>query len=79
MNSGSLRVFGTSTVLEEYLKTRRFRHEMKGKKVTIIETKNLNIGNHQYLINTPELSSGIYFIRFDIGRNVYSKKILLVK
>ncbi|MBL8008611.1 MAG: T9SS type A sorting domain-containing protein [Ignavibacteria bacterium] len=52
---------------------------MKGKKVTIIETKNLNIGNHQYLINTPELSSGIYFIRFDIGRNVYSKKILLVK
>ena len=54
-------------------------YDLSGKKVREIEDKSLNTGNHQYLISAPELSSGIYFIRFDIGRNVYSKKILLVK
>jgi hypothetical protein len=54
-------------------------YNLSGKKVKEIENKNLNIGNHQYLINTPELSSGIYFIRFEIKDKVYTKKVLLIK
>ena len=54
-------------------------YDVSGKKVKEIENKNLSLGNFQYLINTPELSSGIYFISFNIDDKVYSKKILLIK
>ena len=54
-------------------------YDISGKKVREIENKNLNIGNHQYLINTPELSSGIYFLKFNNNNRIYSKKILLIK
>lgn len=54
-------------------------YEISGKKIKIIENKDLHSGNYKYLINTPELGSGIYFLRFNINKNVYSRKILLIK
>ncbi len=54
-------------------------YEISGKKIRIIENKDINSGNYKYLINTPELGSGIYFLRFNINKNVYSRKILLIK
>ena len=50
-----------------------------GKKVKEIENKNIGIGNHQYLINTPELSSGVYFLKAEINKEFFSKRILLIK
>lgn len=68
----SFNLTGTSKVKVELF-------DLSGKKVREIENKSLSIGNHQYLINTPELSSGIYFIRLTINSKVYSRKILLIK
>lgn len=54
-------------------------YDISGKKVKVIENKKFSIGNHKFLIDTPELSSGIYFISLNIDNRVYSKKILLIK
>lgn len=54
-------------------------YDLSGKKIREIEKESLNTGNHQYLINTPELSSGIYFIILNINSKIYSKKVLLIK
>lgn len=53
--------------------------DISGKKVKEIENKILNIGNHQYMINTPELSSGVYFLKTEINKEFFSKRILLIK
>jgi Secretion system C-terminal sorting domain len=53
--------------------------DLTGRRVKEIENRYLNFGNHQYIISTPELSSGIYFIRLNINNKIYSKKILLIK
>jgi hypothetical protein len=52
---------------------------LTGKRVKEIENKYFNTGNYQYIISTPELSSGIYFIRLNINNKIFSKKILLIK
>lgn len=53
--------------------------DLSGKKINEIENTLLNSGKHIYLINTPELCSGVYFIKIKINNSVYSKKILLIK
>lgn len=53
--------------------------DISGKLVKIIEDKMLNQGFYKYNVNTPELSSGVYFLRISSDNKTISKKIVLLK
>lgn len=65
--------------LQNNSKVRLTLFDVSGRKVREIENNNLNSGEHQYLVNTPELSSGVYFINVSVNEKIYTKKIILIK
>jgi Secretion system C-terminal sorting domain len=54
-------------------------YDISGKTVKKIENSLLNQGNYEINVNTPELSSGVYFLKIEINNHSYSKKVLLMK
>jgi len=62
---------------KSYLKMKLYN--ISGKVVKNLTNNNLNIGSYEFYVESPELSSGIYFVNIEINENIYSKKILLIK
>lgn len=54
-------------------------YDISGKKVKEIQKSFFFHGNYQFNVNTPELSSGIYFLKMNIDQDFYTRKILLIK
>ncbi len=52
---------------------------MLGHKVATIVTKRLGKGNHTYIFDANELSSGVYMLRLQAGNNIQSQQITLIK
>lgn len=50
-----------------------------GKVVKLIVNQEFNAGNHKYILDGSELTSGVYFIKLISGNYIDSKKILLIK
>jgi hypothetical protein len=48
---------------------------LNGKKVGVIPTNKYAIGNHQKHLDVSKLSTGIYFLQMNTGKNVITKKI----
>lgn len=71
--------FNINFYLSQSSKVKIELFDISGKKAKVIENKILNIGNYQYMINTPELSSGVYFLKTEINKEFFSKRIILIK
>lgn len=54
-------------------------YDISGRQVKIIENSILNSGKYLLNVYTPELSSGIYFLKTEYNGSSYAKKILLIK
>ncbi len=71
--------FNIAFYLSRSSKVKIVLFNLLGKKVKEIENLNLSIGYHHYMINTPELSSGVYFLKTEINNELHLKRILLIK
>ncbi|MEO6695322.1 MAG: T9SS type A sorting domain-containing protein [Ignavibacteria bacterium] len=54
-------------------------YDISGKLIKTIQNEFMYPGNYKYTVHTPELSSGIYFLKITNNDKSYSKKILLIK
>ncbi len=54
-------------------------YDLNGRFIKTILNKQLNAGNHEFIWNVNEFSSGIYFIEFNAGKNHQVKKVTLLK
>jgi len=54
-------------------------YNILGKKLREIENKYLYMGQYRIVLSTPELSTGVYFLRLHVNGKNYTKKILLMK
>jgi len=54
-------------------------YNMLGEKVCDLLNQNLSAGTYNYKFNATNLSSGMYIYKLTVGRNVVSKKMLLIK
>jgi len=54
-------------------------YDVNGKVVRQIAMNNYEAGNHQQRINTTDLSTGMYFLKINMGNTVLSKKVVLQK
>ena len=54
--------------------------DIKGKKIKQVINQNFNTGHHQVIMNSSSISSGIYFVNYQIksSNNFYSKKQKLI-
>jgi len=54
-------------------------YDMLGQKVSTLVSENKSPGNYQVTFDAGKLSSGIYFYVLQVGNNVLSKKMILLK
>jgi endo-1,4-beta-xylanase len=54
-------------------------YDIMGRKVTEILKSNMNAGHHKVTFNASNLSSGLYYYRFEAGEFVDVKKMMLIK
>jgi hypothetical protein len=75
--------FNPSTTIEYYLPVSAFvtlkMYDINGREVKTLVNKKMSAGNHQALINSSELSSGIYFYTLLAGNFRDTKKMILLK
>lgn len=53
--------------------------DISGRKVRDIKNSILNTGHYSLNVHTPELSSGIYFLKTEYDGSSYTRKVLLIK
>ncbi|GAB5407743.1 MAG: hypothetical protein BalsKO_01080 [Balneolaceae bacterium] len=53
--------------------------DMLGRKVSVLTDEIRSAGTHTFTWNASEQSSGVYFYRLETGKNVFTKKMLLIK
>lgn len=53
--------------------------DMLGRKVSVLADEFQSAGVHTYNWNASQHSSGVYFYRLEVGKEVFTKKMLLIK
>jgi hypothetical protein len=53
--------------------------DVNGEIVTKLVDASLPVGNHQYLLDAANLSSGVYFYRLQMGNRVSARKLIILK
>ena len=54
-------------------------YDINGRAITSLENSVKNSGNYSVVWNADRYSSGVYFIKTEIGSKVHNQKIMLVK
>ncbi len=65
--------------LKENANTTLSIYNVLGEKVATLVSQNLNAGKYSYDFNASKLSSGIYFYTLESGKNISTKKMMLIK
>ncbi|HPN38042.1 MAG TPA: T9SS type A sorting domain-containing protein, partial [Melioribacteraceae bacterium] len=65
--------------LRENANTSLSVYNVLGEKVATLVNQNLNAGKYSYNFDASKLSSGIYFYTLESGKNIATKKMMLIK